>query len=111
MADSLLRVVEGCTAVSAWAGGVSAASQPVHPHSLSHPVPLPSFTAGKHQATCTSPGHMHQLPSPHALTLTPPPGLSIPLLETCRYYTQEVHRAAFVLPAFAKEALAGSLTY
>ncbi len=28
-----------------------------------------------------------------------------------RYYTQEVHRAAFVLPAFAKEALAGSLTY
>lgn len=28
-----------------------------------------------------------------------------------RYYTQDVHRAAFVLPAFAKEALAGSLTH
>jgi spermidine synthase len=29
----------------------------------------------------------------------------------CRYYSQEVHKAAFVLPAFAKDALAGSLTY
>lgn len=28
-----------------------------------------------------------------------------------RYYSADVHRAAFVLPAFGKEALAGSLTY
>lgn len=28
-----------------------------------------------------------------------------------RYYSADVHRAAFVLPAFARDALAGSLTY
>ena len=28
----------------------------------------------------------------------------------CRYYSEEVHRAAFVLPAFAQQALQASLT-
>jgi spermidine synthase len=44
-----------------------------------------------------------RLPAPAA-----PEGRGYPPL---RYYSHDVHRAAFVLPAFAKEALAGSLTF
>lgn len=42
-------------------------------------------------------------PSPSFLAVSP--------CTACRYYSHDVHRAAFVLPAFAKEALAGSLTF
>ena len=28
----------------------------------------------------------------------------------CRYYTEEMHRAAFVLPKYARDSLSGSLT-
>ena len=30
---------------------------------------------------------------------------------SCRYYTAEQHRAAFVLPKFARDGLSGSLTF
>jgi spermidine synthase len=35
----------------------------------------------------------------------------LPACCTCRYYTPEVHRAAFVLPKYAADGLAGSLTH
>lgn len=37
-----------------------------------------------------------------------PPGAALPAL---RYYNADLHRAAFVLPTFARDALAGSLTF
>lgn len=41
----------------------------------------------------------------------PPPGSAGNKMSPLRYYNSDVHRAAFVLPTFAREALANSLSF
>ena len=73
---------------------------------------IPTYPSGQIGfMICTKPGEEGGAldpREPRQAVPPPPPGSSYPPL---RYYNPEVHRAAFVLPTFARDALAPSLSF